>query len=97
MKQTATLLRIWVVFLRHPTDEHYGLAIGTAAGISPGVLYPRLKQMVAVGYLTQRDDDEAGRVYYRLTTDGYLAGQAALGPFQILGTDESGPVLDRVD
>lgn len=97
MRETASLLRIWVVFLRRPTEERYGLEVGMAANVGPGVLYPRLRQMVDAGYLTVRDDDDAGRIYYRLTTDGYLAGQAALGPFQIVGTDESGPIVETVE
>jgi hypothetical protein len=91
VKPSTTLLRIWACFLQSPSDERYGFELIRETESSPGALYPRLRQMVASGYLTQREDHEAGRMYYRITTSGYLAGVDALRPFQLAPLSPAAP------
>jgi DNA-binding PadR family transcriptional regulator len=73
------------VLLGDPTEERYGLEIGTQAGLPSGTIHPILARLEGVGWLQSRwediDPSDAGRParrYYRLTGAGVESARAAL-------------------
>lgn len=73
------------VLLATPTQERYGLEIGTAAGLLSGTVHPILARLEGVRWLESRwediDPSEQGRPqrrYYRLTGIGVESARAAL-------------------
>jgi DNA-binding PadR family transcriptional regulator len=81
--QTIAVLR---VLQDHPHGEHYGLEISRAAELPSGSLYPILARLERDGWVTSEweelDEHEAGRRrrrYYRLSPDGIVWAQQALG------------------
>ena len=71
--------------LADPTQELYGVEIGTAAGLPSGTVHPILARLEGVGWLTSRWEDidpraegRPARRYYQLTPDGLELARAAL-------------------
>jgi len=82
---TLTTQLVLHVLLGDPTEERYGLEIGTVAGLPSGTVHPILARLEGVGWLESRWEDvdpgEAGRParrYYRLTGAGVESARAAL-------------------
>lgn len=81
--QTVALLR---VLLDDPLGEHYGLEMAKVAGLPSGSLYPILARLEREGWVTSDwedlDEHKAGRRrrrYYRLTPDGAVWAEQAVG------------------
>jgi DNA-binding PadR family transcriptional regulator len=71
--------------LTDPTQERYGVEIGTAAGLPSGTVHPILARLEGVGWLTSRWEDidpraqgRPARRYYQLTPNGLALARAAL-------------------
>jgi PadR family transcriptional regulator len=71
--------------LADPTQELYGVEIGTAAGLPSGTVHPILARLETVGWLESRweqinprAEGRPARRYYRLTTDGLELAASAL-------------------
>jgi PadR family transcriptional regulator PadR len=82
---TINLLKVLRALLEDPAAEHYGLAVGKAAGLTGGSLYPLLMRLEKARLVVSRwedaDPSEAGRPrrrLYRLTTEGAEFAQEAL-------------------
>lgn len=88
-RMTIPTLRLLGEMLKNPTEEHYGLEIGRAAGIASGSLYPMLSRLEDLGWITGRwegqealDEGRRPRKYYRLTP---LGEREALEAIQKIG------------
>ncbi|AXK34648.1 PadR family transcriptional regulator [Streptomyces armeniacus] len=74
------------VLLEQPSQELYGLQIGSQAGLASGTIHPILARLEAVGWLTSRweDSDRAHqqgrprRRYYQLSQEGCSQAPVAL-------------------
>ncbi|MGH8896671.1 MAG: helix-turn-helix transcriptional regulator [Egibacteraceae bacterium] len=82
---TLQMLQVLNVFLRHPSDDHYGLEVARASGLSSGTTYPLLARLERAGWLTSawEDVDQAAegrrrRRYYRLTAPGLAGARSEL-------------------
>jgi PadR family transcriptional regulator, regulatory protein PadR len=71
--------------LANPSQERYGVEIGSAAGLPSGTVHPILARLEGVGWLSSRWEEidpraegRPARRYYRLTPDGLELGRAAL-------------------
>lgn len=71
--------------LADPERELYGVELGELAGLRSGTVHPILARLEGVGWLQSRWEDvdprtegRPARRYYRLTTQGAQAAQAAL-------------------
>ena len=71
--------------LTDPSQELYGVEIGTAAGLPSGTIHPILARLETVGWLTSRweaidprVEGRPARRYYQLTPDGLELARAAL-------------------
>jgi PadR family transcriptional regulator, regulatory protein PadR len=71
--------------LGEPERELYGVEIGDLADLRSGTVHPILARLEGIGWLTSRWEDidpqaegRPPRRYYRLTTEGMQAAQAAL-------------------
>lgn len=76
-------LNVVAMMLEDPIAWHYGLALGKAAGIAAGTVYPVLARLEKSGWLDSRWErgERHGaprRRLYRLTGVGQRAGDAAL-------------------
>jgi PadR family transcriptional regulator, regulatory protein PadR len=72
---TASLGRVFRVFLDDPATPRYGYDLMKAAALPSGTLYPLLARLEARGLVvsaweTPRQDGERPRRYYRLTGEG---------------------------
>jgi PadR family transcriptional regulator len=84
MRHPATL-RVLRVLIDSPSNEHFGLDIMRATGLSSGTTYPILKRLererLIVGRWEDVDASELGRPrrkLYRLTPDGVAAARAEM-------------------
>ena len=72
--------------LSDPIAWHYGLGIGSAAGIAAGTIYPALARLERSGWLESRWDQPGPsaprRRLYRLTGVGQRCAVAALAQHQ---------------
>ncbi|WP_326945792.1 PadR family transcriptional regulator [Amycolatopsis sp. NBC_01307] len=74
MKMTHALVQLAAVLMSAPRDKHWGYGLSKKSGVRSGAMYPRLKQMLDEGWLT--DGWEIGvegrppRRYYEVTDDG---------------------------
>jgi DNA-binding PadR family transcriptional regulator len=76
-RMTSTTRRVLAALIREPGQEHYGLELAPATGLSSGTLYPILARLEEAGLVTSRwedvDQSAAGRPrrrYYRLSASG---------------------------
>ncbi|TMR33315.1 PadR family transcriptional regulator [Nonomuraea zeae] len=84
---TQAVLR---VLLDGPEREHYGLELGTQAGLPSGTLYPILARLEQAGWVESRWEDPETHVhegrprrrYYRITPDGAEQSRAAIARAQ---------------
>ena len=72
---TASLERVFRVFLEDPVALRYGYDLMKAAGLPSGTLYPLLARLQARGLVTSawetpHHDGERPRRYYQLTGEG---------------------------
>ena len=72
-------------FLQDPKEEHYGLEIGTAAGLPSGTVHPILARLEGLGWVESRWEELDTRVqgrpsrrYYKLTASGEQNARDAL-------------------
>jgi DNA-binding PadR family transcriptional regulator len=87
--QTQGVLRVLIdAYLRASDRELYGLQICDQLGLLPGTVYPILARLLAMGWITAREEDvtkeEVGRAtrrYYRLTENGAAEARTALAEF----------------
>jgi DNA-binding PadR family transcriptional regulator len=97
MRHLATL-RVLRVFMESPANDHYGLDLMRATGLSSGTLYPILKRLekdgLVVGQWEEVDASEVGRPrrkLYRLTPDGVVAARNDLQEARVsLGLSPAG-------
>lgn len=73
------------VLLADPTQDHYGLALGGAAGLPSGTIHPILARLEGLGWVESSWEDIDPRVegrparrYYRLSAAGADSARAAL-------------------
>jgi PadR family transcriptional regulator, regulatory protein PadR len=71
--------------LANPSQERYGVEIGSAAGLPSGTVHPILARLEGVGWLTSRWEEidpraegRPARRYYQLTPDGLELARSAL-------------------
>jgi DNA-binding PadR family transcriptional regulator len=75
------MAKIAKVMLEDPSVERYGLEVRKIAGLGTGTLYPALRRLEALGWLTSRieelppDEVRPPRRMYRLTGAGERAAR----------------------
>jgi PadR family transcriptional regulator PadR len=81
---TSATKRVLAALIREPTEEHYGLNLAPATGLSSGTLYPILSRLEEAGLVTSRwevvDESDVGRPrrrYYRLSQSGLDVARVA--------------------
>ena len=84
-RMTIPVQLVLRALLAEPTQEMYGLQIGTAAGLPSGTIHPILARLEGLGWLESWWEDavpqEEGRPrrrYYKLTGDGAERARIAL-------------------
>jgi PadR family transcriptional regulator PadR len=76
MRTTHALVQLALALMSAPNERHWGYELSKTSGVRSGAMYPRLRQMLDEGWLTDgwETSEEAGgrpaRRYYRLTEDG---------------------------
>ncbi|WP_143268942.1 PadR family transcriptional regulator [Amycolatopsis vastitatis] len=57
-----------------PRDKHWGYGLSKKSGVRSGAMYPRLRQMLEAGWLSDgwetSVEGRPARRYYRVTEDG---------------------------
>jgi len=80
---TASLERVFRVFLDDPAAPRYGYDLMKAASLPSGTLYPMLARLeaqalVVSAWETPQHDGERPRRYYRLTGEGVTVARLEL-------------------
>jgi PadR family transcriptional regulator, regulatory protein PadR len=85
LRMTIPTQLVLRALLTEPSEERYGLEIGTAAGLPSGTVHPILARLEGVGWLISRWEEidpraegRPARRYYRLTPDGLELARSAL-------------------
>ena len=74
MKMTHALVQLAAVLMSAPHDKHWGYDLSKKSGVRSGAMYPRLRQMLEAGWLSDGWETEVegrpARRYYEVTDDG---------------------------
>jgi len=74
MKVTHALVQLAAALVAEPSQKKWGYDLSKKSGVRSGAMYPRLKQMLEKGWLTDGwETDVEGRParrYYQVTDDG---------------------------
>jgi DNA-binding PadR family transcriptional regulator len=84
-KLSTEASRVLMVLLDAPREETYGFELTRVAGLPSGTVYPILRRLEDMGWITSRwemiDEPHQGRRrrrYYRLTDEGVLKSRQAV-------------------
>jgi len=86
MRKLSTETReVLIVLLDAPREEAYGFELTRAAGLASGTVYPILRRLEGMGWVTSHwetiNESRAGRRrrrYYHLTDEGLVKAQMAV-------------------
>lgn len=88
MRTTYALIQLALALLSAPRERHWGYELSKQSGVRSGAMYPRLRQMLELGWLSdgwETPEESAGRPprrYYLVTDDGVRELGALLGRAQ---------------
>lgn len=83
LRLTTPLLKLLDAMMANPAGRHWGFELMKYTGLASGTVYPLLARLERLGWLVSGWDEQAEsgprRRYYRLTRDGAVKAQHALG------------------